>query len=207
MILIGIDPGPRHLGIAAVETRSGIIEWADYDGTGWDPGEGVPWPHFATRARELTEALRGRYRGRWSALAIESAAYTRGRGNQVEWMAAQRQAIVSATLGYGPPDMIVMAVTPQQAKRAIAGNGRATKQQVANAAALVVRSQPYPTTGDRLEWEPAYLKTGEPNKRTETIADAIAIATAGVGLVRGRERRESCDKRCAPMMPNTGRTR
>ena len=122
-MVIGIDPGSRHTGWAVVEIEGGgccLLEAGRLSFPGSEP--------LSRRLAGLSHDLNG-ILNQWEpeAAAIESAFV--GRSSKSLIVLAQARGAILAL--FGNRDIEVREYTPAEVKTAVAGNGRADKQQVA----------------------------------------------------------------------------
>lgn len=136
MIVLGIDPGSRHTGYAIVEELGERLSPLDY-GRISCPAK-APLPERLHRLGTGVEELVERWRP--DAAALEKPFHGLNSRSLIV-LAQARGALLAALAAY---DLEILEYTPAQVKSAVAGHGRAAKQQVA---AMVGRILTLETSG------------------------------------------------------------
>ena len=139
MIVIGIDPGTRITGFGVVETNNSSLYPLDYGC--------INLPDSALSIRYLTifesiDLLIEKYKP--EALSIETQYIHKNIQSAIKLGMARCSATLAATRKNIP----VFEYTPSKAKRAIVGNGRASKQQVQGMIRVILNLQTIPQPDD-----------------------------------------------------------
>ena len=122
MRLLGIDPGSRHCGWGVVERQGSkvtALAWGR-----WSPRADLPLP---ARLAELARGLRDVLAAHSPERAAVERVFHGVSARSLIVLAEARGAILSELAGAG---LEVAELTPAEVKSAVAGSGRADKQQV-----------------------------------------------------------------------------
>lgn len=139
-IIIGIDPGTKITGYGVIEVQGAVFNTLDY-------GCVRPPPKLKLSDRYLIlfnaiEELLQKYRPH--ALAVETQYVDKNVQSAIKLGMARGVAIVAAKR-HGLP---VFEYTPSKAKMAVAGTGKASKEQVQGMVKLLLQLQEIPTPED-----------------------------------------------------------
>ena len=122
MIVLGIDPGSRHTGYGVIRAERGQEELIEYGVLHLDATKDHHW-----RLRHLFERLSSVVeRCLPDECAVEMPVYGRNPQSMLKLGRAQAAAILTALTR----DIPVQEYTPKEVKRAVTGNGNASKEQV-----------------------------------------------------------------------------
>lgn len=159
MIILGIDPGTQITGYGIIKSDSGVLHPIDY-------GCVRPPPSFKLSDRYLiifdaVEALLESHRPQ--ALVVETQ-YVHKNPQSAIKLGMARGIIIIAAKRKGIP---VFEYGPTEAKSAVVGNGRASKQQVQGMVKLLLNLDKIPSPED--------------------AADALALAICHAHSLRFRE--------------------
>jgi crossover junction endodeoxyribonuclease RuvC len=122
VVVLGVDPGTLVTGFAIIEKsgpRMRLLECGTVRTTAGSP--------LADRLRKIHEELRSLIeRHRPDEFAIESAFYGKNAQSALKLGHARGVSILAATMS----DIPTFEYTPREIKKAVAGNGHATKRQI-----------------------------------------------------------------------------
>ncbi len=128
--VLGIDPGSRHTGYAVIEERESRLRLLSIGTV--SPGDSLPLPErLAAIHRGLAEAIE---RAEPDAVSIEEVFHAENARSALVLGQARGVALLAAALRELP----VHEYSASEIKRAVAGNGRAGKEQVGRMVALVL---------------------------------------------------------------------
>lgn len=152
MLIFGIDPGSRHTGFAVIEMIGPDLKLVD-EGRVSLTGREPLASRLAILGRELDALLL-----RWQPTAAGVEAPFHGMNARSLIVLAQARGAILQTLG--SREVEVHEYSPAEIKMAVAGNGRAAKQDVARMVELLLKLD----RGTR------------PDDQTDAIAIAICLA-------------------------------
>ncbi len=158
MIILGVDPGSLITGYGIISSQSGRPRMLACDAIKNDGSRSMPerLQHIFDRLREVI------IRYRPDAVAIETAFYGKNAQSALKLGHARGAAMLAAVTG----GLQVLEYSPREVKKAVAGNGNASKQQVQYMVKSLLR----------LRETPKYYDT--------TDALAVAICHLQRGFVR-----------------------
>lgn len=156
MVVLGVDPGLAHLGWARLAVERSGVRLLDCGAVHTTPRDG----DSVARVAMLVAAVREQFAG-VDLIAIETQYMPRGAGEGARAYSAAQVHGVAVAVGQAATEagIEVRGVAPSQAKRALAGNGRAAKRAMTEAAR---------------RWFGV--------EASEHVADAIGVALAGAGV-------------------------
>ena len=123
MIVLGLDPGSRYTGYGVVEQEGSRLRELD-SGRITLVSEPSPAARMALLAEGVEQAL-----DRWRPAAAALETLFHGRNSRSLISLAQARGVILSVLGRRGLD--VEEVSPAEVKKAVCGNGRADKTQVA----------------------------------------------------------------------------
>ncbi len=123
MIILGLDPGSRYTGYGVVEQEGSRLRELD-SGRIVLVSEPSPAARMALLAEGVEQAL-----DRWQPAAAALETLFHGRNSRSLIALAQARGVILSVLGRRGLD--VEEVSPAEVKKAVCGNGRADKTQVA----------------------------------------------------------------------------
>ncbi len=123
MIVLGLDPGSRYTGYGVVEQEGSRLRELD-SGRIALVSEASPAARMALLAESVEQAL-----DRWQPAAAALETLFHGRNSRSLIALAQARGVILSVLGRRGLD--VEEVSPAEVKKAVCGNGRADKTQVA----------------------------------------------------------------------------
>lgn len=156
MVIVGIDPGSTRIGYGVLETRGGKLLYQQ--GGLLRIPKGAKHERLLALERELTKLL---LKARPDRAGVEKLFFTKNQKTALD-VAEARGVILTAIAKQSIP---VFEFTPSEVKRAVTGDGHASKEGVARVVRLVL-DLPYKKTAD-------------------DVTDALAIAIAASGVPRG----------------------
>jgi crossover junction endodeoxyribonuclease RuvC len=122
MIILGVDPGTIITGYGVIETRKGVAKMLTCGAI--TNADRQPMP---IRLKKIYDALRAIIRDyKPDEFAIETAFYGKNAQSALKLGQARGVAMLAAVTA----DLPVMEYSPREVKKAIVGNGTASKQQV-----------------------------------------------------------------------------
>ncbi len=130
--VLGIDPGSVNCGYGIVEQDGASIRHVDSGAIKATASKGK-WVRIGQLGNALYELLADHVWGLDDVCGFESAYVPVGRTNGVETLAEARGALVYVCLMLG---LSIVTVAPSTVKKAVTGNGRAEKEQVAKVLGL-----------------------------------------------------------------------
>ncbi|ADY56413.1 Crossover junction endodeoxyribonuclease ruvC [Syntrophobotulus glycolicus DSM 8271] len=122
MLILGIDPGTATTGYGLIEKTGQKITPVEY--SCWRTPAGLPMPQRLLMLSEFLEEVLGKYSP--SHLVVEELFFNRNVTTVIS-VGQARGVILLAAAKYKIP---AYEYTPLQVKQAVAGYGKATKQQV-----------------------------------------------------------------------------
>ncbi len=181
MIILGIDPGSLVTGYGIINSQSGLPRMLACDAIRNKGDRAMP-----ERLQNIFEKLRDvivRYRP--EAVAIETAFYGKNAQSALKLGHARGAAMLAAVIGGIP----VREYSPREVKKAVAGNGNASKQQVQYMVKSLLRLRETPKyydTTDALAVAICHLQRGETGRGTFRSWKAYLAAHPGRVLQAGR---------------------
>jgi crossover junction endodeoxyribonuclease RuvC len=163
VIVLGIDPGSRFTGYGVVRSAGSRLELIAEGCLRSDQADGIA-PRLASLAGALEELVTS---FQPEAVVVESLFH--GVNTRSLIVLAQARGAILATLGR--LGLNPVELTPAEVKRAVTGNGRADKQQVARMVGVLLALPP--------------------RRRSADTTDALALAICYGQLAKGLERRAS----------------
>ena len=157
MLILGIDPGSVHTGYGLLEKSGGALRALDLGRFSCPRDLALParLAHLASRLEELVRARR-------PDLAVLETPFHGVSSRSLVVLAEARGALLAVLGGLG---IEVREYSPAEVKSAVAGNGRADKEQVARMLRLIVSLDP----GTR---------------HSADATDALAVAVCGAQRLR-----------------------
>lgn len=123
MLILGLDPGSRHTGYGLVETDGGTLRAIDYGRFSCPASQPVP-NRLAEMARQLSELI-----AQWQPeVAVLETPFHGLNTRSLVVLAQARGALLAVLAARG---LEIGEYSPAEVKSAVAGQGRATKEQVA----------------------------------------------------------------------------
>lgn len=123
MRVLGLDTGSQICGYGIIETEPlGYVECGVFK------ARGTKWQRIGVLGQDLRALLAEHKWGLDDLCGFESAFVPRGRFMGVEALAEARGALAMVCMDAG---LSIQTVAPATVKKAVTGNGRATKEQVA----------------------------------------------------------------------------
>jgi crossover junction endodeoxyribonuclease RuvC len=159
VIILGIDPGTAALGYGIVDRTSGRLRSVDYGCIVTSADTSLP-ERLLVIHREITALIE---RHRPDVVAVERLFFSRN--VQTAFAVGQARGVV--LLAAAQHGLLVREATPSEIKSAVAGDGRADKEQIARMVQLVLEMPERPTPDD--------------------AADALAIAIWGANVAPATE--------------------
>jgi crossover junction endodeoxyribonuclease RuvC len=172
VILLGIDPGTAALGYGVIERTGGRLRPIDHGCFVTSPDSALPERLRAIHEHvaELIELHRPRI------VAVERLFFSRN--VQTAFAVGQARGVV--LLAAAQAAVPVREATPSEIKTAVAGDGRADKEQIGRMVKLVLGMEVVPTPDDAADalavaiWA-ANVSSGLAS-RTATVLDRAAVA-------------------------------
>ncbi len=152
MLILGIDPGSRYTGFAVLEMKGGELKLLDEGRVALKTRDPLA-ARLAALGRELDGLVE---KWRPAAAGVESPFH--GMNARSLIVLAQARGAILQTLG--SHDVEVLEYSPAEIKMAVAGNGRAAKQDVARMVELLLRLD----------------NRRRPDDQTDAIAIAVCLA-------------------------------
>ena len=177
MIILGIDPGTAALGYGVVEQAGARLRAVDFGCLETSPDDALP-----TRLRSahrLVAQLLALHRP--SVVAVERLFFSRNA--QTAFAVGQARGVVLLAVAEAGVD--VVEATPSAVKLAVAGHGRADKEQVGRMVATILGLEAPPRPDDAADalaigiWCASRLRAGTPDRAGVLDRAAIAPITRG----------------------------
>ena len=140
MIVLGLDPGSRYTGYGVVEQHGSRLKQLDSGRIAL-----VAEPTMAARMALLAEGVEQALE-RWQPGAAVLETLFHGRNSRSLIALAQARGVILSVLGRRGLD--VAEVSPAEIKKAVCGNGRADKDQVARMVDVLLGSPPGERSAD-----------------------------------------------------------
>ncbi len=123
MLILGLDPGSRHTGYGLVEAKGSGLRAVDYGRFSCPASQPVP-TRLAELARQLGDLIE-----RWQPeIAILETPFHGPNTRSLVVLAQARGALLAVLAGHG---LKIGEYSPAEVKSAVAGQGRASKDQIA----------------------------------------------------------------------------
>ena len=123
MLILGLDPGSRHTGYGLVETKGSALRAVDYGRFSCPASQPVP-NRLAELARQLGELIE-----QWQPeIAVLETPFHGLNTRSLVVLAQARGALLAVLAARG---LEIGEYSPAEVKSAVAGQGRASKEQVA----------------------------------------------------------------------------
>ncbi len=140
MLILGIDPGSRHTGYALVEARHQRLKALEYGRFTCPSQQAIP-----ERLAHLSDALRLLLEQREPDAAVVETPFHGLNSRSLVVLAQARGALLAVLAAHG---IKIREYSPAEVKSAVAGNGRADKEQVARMVRLLLALPDEPRSSD-----------------------------------------------------------